>query len=753
MIARIRLAPRALLLALALSCPPALPAQAADPGTLTLDRIFSREFATERFGPARWLADGRAYTTLEPAAGGGGDVVRYEAGSGARIVLVPAARLVPAGASAPLEIEDYHWSPDARRLLVFTNTERVWRANTRGDYWVLELGSGALRKLGGEAAPSTLMFAEFSPDGTRVAYVRENDLYVEEVATGSITRLTNDGSRTTINGTFDWVHEEEFGLRDGFRWSPDGRRIAYWQLDASGVRDFYLVNNTDSLYSRIVPVQYPKAGGTNSAVRVGVVDAAGGPTRWLELPGEPRNRYVARMDWAGGSDEVVLQHLNRQQNHMRVMLGDARTGAVRTVLEERDSAWIDVVDDLRWLQGGRRFTWVSERDGWRRVYLASRDGRQAAPVTPAGVDVIGVEAVDERGGWLYYAASPDNATQRYLFRARLDGRGRAERLTPAPQAGSHAYQVAPGGGWAIHTFSRFGAPPETDLVRLPDHRVQRVLAGNAELDARVAALRRTPGEFVRVDVGGGVQLDGWVIKPADFDPARKYPVLFHVYGEPASQTVLDAWGGRDYLWHQMLAQQGYVVVSFDNRGTPAPRGRAWRKSIHGRLGVLNTADQAAAARAVRSWPFVDTARVAIWGWSGGGETSLNAIFRYPELFGTAMAVAPLTDFHYYDTIYQERYMGLPQDAVAAYREGSPLTWADRLRGNLLVVHGTGDDNVHYQNTEALVNALVAANRPFQMMAYPNRSHGIYEGRNTSRHLFELLTRYLRQHVPAGPATT
>jgi dipeptidyl-peptidase-4 len=729
-------------------------AQQSDPSLQTHERHFSsQEFTAESFSQARWIDGGAAYTKLEKSttANSKRDIVRYETATGKRSTLVGAERLIPAGQTAQLDIEDYSWSSDGQKLLVFTNSQKVWRQNTRGDFWVLELKTGKLSRLGGDAKPSTLMFAKFSPDGMRAGYVRENNLYIENLANGQITRLTSDGSRTIINGTFDWVYEEELDLRDGWRWSPDGRSIAYWQLDAEGVRDFYLINDTDDLYPKIIPIQYPKAGTTNSAGRVGVVSAEGGGTRWLDVPGDPRNNYIARMNWAANSTELVLQQLNRLQNTNRVFIGDARSGQVKNILTDRDDAWVDIQsDDIEWIESGKQFIWVSEQDGWRHVYLVSRDGGSQKLITNGAFDVITVEGVNEAGGWLYYSASPENATQRYIYRTRLDGQGKAERLTPANQPGTHTYNVSPGAGWAFHTYSTFTAPPRIELVRLPEHTTARVLVENAAIKEKLSKLKRNAVEFFRVDVADGVQLDGWIIKPPSFDPSKKYPILFHVYGEPASQTVVDRWGGARGLWHQMLAQQGYLVASVDNRGTPAPRGRAWRKSIYRQIGSLSSQDQAGAARAIGRWPYVDATRVAIWGWSGGGEGSLSAIFRYPELYGTAMAVAPVTDMRFYDTIYQERYMGLPNENAEDYKRCSPLTYADQLKGNLLVVHGTGDDNVHYQNTEALINALVAANKPFTMMAYPNRTHAISEGTNTTRHVYELLTRYLREKVPTGP---
>lgn len=726
--------------------------QTPDSTLLTLERIFSsREFAAERFGPARWVDNGAGYTTLESSTetSGGTDIVRYETATGRREILVSAARLVPAGVKSALNIDDYQWSPDRQRLLIFTNSQRVWRRNTRGDYWVLDLTTWQLRQLGGNAKPSALMFAKFSPDSRAAGYVRENNIYVEDLSSGKIIQITSDGSRTIINGTFDWVYEEEFDLRDGWRWSPDSKAIAFWQLDAAGVRDFLLINNTDSLYSFVIPVQYPKVGTTNSACRVGVVSASGGETRWLDVPGDPRNNYIARMDWAASSEEIVLQHVNRLQNTNEVMLGNARTGAVRTMITEKDSAWVDVGDDLHWLENGKQFTWVSERDGWRHVYLISRDGAKARLITPGAYDVESVQNIDEPGGWLYFIASPDNPAQRYLYRTRLDGKGGMERLTPADLRGTNSYNISPDTKWAFHNYSTIDMPRSTVLVSLPEHKVVRQLASNQKLRAKVRTLKQKSSEFFRVNIGGGGELDGWMMKPYNFDASKKYPVLFHVYGEPAGQTVLDNWGGNK-LWHLMLAQQGYIVISVDNRGTPAPRGRAWRKSVYRQIGILASQDQAAACRVIRRWPFVDSTRIGIWGWSGGGSMTLNMMFRAPELYHTGMSVAPVTDQRYYDTIYQERYMGLPGGNPDGYKNGSPVTFAHQLQGHLLLVHGTGDDNVHYQSSEALINALVKANKPFTMMAYPNRSHGIFEGQGTTRHLYELLTRYLQEHLPPGP---
>jgi dipeptidyl-peptidase-4 len=658
---------------------------------------------------------------------------------------------VPPGAADGLAIDDYAWSSDGSRLLVFTNTRKVCRDNTRGDYWVLDLGDGGrLRKLGGDGPEATLMFAKFSPDASRVAYVRANDIYVERLDTGAITRLTSDGSETTINGTSDWVYEEELGVRDAFQWSPDGAAIAFWQFDSTGVQVFTLINDTDALYPTLTRIPYPKAGTTNSAVRIGVIAAGGGPTTWMQVPGDPREHYLARLSWVDAGT-VAMHQLNRLQNRLTVFLGDTRSGTVRPLFVDESKAWVDVPADAPWIDGGRAFLWLSDRDGWRHVYRVPRDGGPPSLVTRFDADVLELAGVDEKGGWAYVVASPQNATQRYLFRSRLDGAGVPERVTPAAQPGSHAYVVSPTGTMAFHTWSMVDVPPTVDVVDLPAHRSLRPLTDVSALKAALAPVVAPPTEFLTVDVGEGVTLDGWMLRPPAFDATKKYPVIVHVYGEPASQTVTDRWGGKNHLFHRALAEAGYLVVSFDNRGTPAPKGERWRKVIYGEVGELAAREQAAAVKALAAArPYVDPSRVGIWGWSGGGSNTLGAMFLHPETFHVGVSVAPVPDKALYDTIYQERYMGTPQSNPEGYRRASSINAAERLAGKLLVIHGSGDDNVHYQGTERLVNRLVELGKPFDLMVYPNRTHAIAEGPGTTPHLYKRIARYFVEQLPAGP---
>lgn len=728
-------------------------ASGADDPLLTVGRLFgTREFDAERLPARRWSKNASTYFTLEMAASGTGtELVRHDPATGKTEVVVPAKAFVPEGAEEPLAVEGYAFSTDESRLLVFTKSRRVWRRNTRGDYWVLDLRGGTPRKLGGDAPPASMMFATFSPDGTRAAFVRENNLYVQDLATLKVTPLTADGSRTLVNGTSDWVNEEELDLRDCLRWSPDGRNVLFWQFDTSGVAEFHLIDTVVSKSPKVTSFAYPKVGEKNSATRLGVVPAAGGQARWLDLPGDPREHYLPHADWTPDGKRVVVQQFNRPQTELKVFAADPGTGKAQEVFAETDAAWLENDNPWRWLDGGKAVVWLSERVGWRHAYRLDLENGRLQPITKGEFDVMSVEAIDEAGGWLYYSASPENATQKHLFRVKLDG-SKTEQLSPDMQAGWHDYDISPDARWAVHTFSTFTTPPVVELARLGDKSAARTLADNAKLREKVAALKRPEAEFIKVPVGGGVVLDGWAVRPAKAEPNANLPLLMHVYGEPHGQTVRDAWPGPRGLWHWMLAQQGFVVASVDNRGTNVPRGRGWRKAVYRKVGIAAPAEQAAAVRELlKRWAFVDATRVGSWGWSGGGSMSLNALFRHPDLYRAAVAVAPVADQLLYDTIYQERYMGLPADNAAGYRDGSPITHAGRLRGSLLLVHGTGDDNCHYQGTERLVDELIAKGKRFEVLPYPNRTHAIREGRNTDQHLMEAMTRFLHDNLKAPHA--
>ena len=727
-----------------------LKAQNTDPSKITLEQIFrDKEFEAEDFGRIQWLNNGESYTPTDRIKYKLNDIDEFFTETGKKQVIVNADKLIPDNQSDPLKVYSYQWSQDKRYLLVFTNTRKVWRYHTRGDYWIYDTNTEKLWQVGKDLEPASLMFAEFSPQSKNVAYVYKNNLYVESLENRKIIQLTHDGSETIINGTFDWVYEEEFHLRKGFRWSPDSENIAFWQLDAEGIGTFFMINNTDSIYPKLIPIQYPKVGTTNSACKIGVVNVNSAVLKFLELPGDSRQHYIAWMEWIPDTDHVLFQHLNRQQNTIWLTEWDTKQDETKILLTEKDTAWLDVVTDFKWVNNNKQFIWISERDGWRHLYLVNRDGSDITCVSPGNFDVIKLLHADSKTGDFYYIASPDNPTQRYLYHANFNKISKPHLINPEKEAGTHEYDISPNGKYAIHKYSAINVPPRQELVRLPSNEVVRVMVNNSKLEQKVLNLDIGKIEFFRVNIADDVELDGWAIFPADFNPSKKYPVLFFVYGEPWNQTVLDKWFGSRHLWHLLISQKGYIVMSVDNRGTPSPRGREWRKMVYGKIGTLASLDQAAALRfLLAERKYMDAERIAIWGWSGGGSMSLNMIFRYPELYHTAMSVAPVPNQLLYDTIYQERYMGLPKDNMDAFTNGSPITHAKNLKGNLLLVHGTGDDNVHYQGSELLINELIRHNKPFTMMAYPNRSHSIREGENTTLHLRSLLTRYLQENMPA-----
>jgi dipeptidyl-peptidase-4 len=714
--------------------------------------LFGRNTVSAQTFGHHWTADGFHYYSTRD-----GQISAVDARDGSAKVMVSAAMLTPPGKAA-ISVRRFSLSADGQKVLINTNTKKVWRFDTRGDYWVYDVAAKTLTQVGKERPASSLMFAKLSPDGSKVAYVSEHNIFVETLSTGVVKQLTADGTRKLINGTFDWVYEEELNCRDGFRWSPDGKAIAYWQIDASKIKDYLMLNTTDTEYPQAIPVEYPVSGQDPSSCKIGVVSVDGGKTTWLNIPGDAVQHYIPRMEWAN-ADAVILQQLNRAQTESIVYLANYKTGAVKALMDEKDNAWIDVKSEWNggnpfasdptgweWMDKGKAFLWASEKDGWRHLYRVGMDGKETL-LTPGDYDVIEINLVDEASGYIYITASPQNPTQQYLYKVKITG-GLLERVTPENQPGTHGYEISPNGKLALHNFSNIYTPPVSEVVSLPDNK--HISGDNIVVDA--GNKPKEAAEFFRVKTVDGIDIDGWVKKPSNFDPTKKYPVVFMVYGEPAEQTATDTYGAdRNFLYRGNMANDGYVYISVDNRGAPAPRGREWRKAIYKKIGIVNIRDQAMAAKEILKWNYIDSSRVAVWGWSGGGSSTLNLMFQYPEIYKTGIAVAAVGDQFTYDNVYQERYMGVPTDDAgrAFFKAGSPITYAKNLKGNLLYIHGTGDDNVHYKNAEELINELVKYNKQFQLMSYPNRTHGISEGEGTRLHLATLFTQYLKEHCPPG----
>jgi dipeptidyl-peptidase 4 len=715
---------------------------------LVLSVSFS-SFAQFRPKDVDWVKEGDAYLTVKD-----GDLVKISLPSNREEVLVSKSMFTPKGQTSPLKFNIYSFSADNSKMLIFTNTAKVWRYNTRGDYWVYDIRKNNLFQVGTSRPSQSLMFAKLSPDAKSVAYVSEHNLYVEDLASHAVKALTKDGTRKLINGTFDWVYEEEFDCRDGFRWSPDSKNIAFWQVDATKIRDYYMLNTTDSVYSRVIPVEYPKVGEAPSPVKIGVVNVNNAAIKWMDLPGDPRQHYLPVMEWADNANELVVQQLNRKQNESRLFYVNAATGAARNFYTENDKAWIDIksrwADDPMgwdWLNNGKDFLWVSEKDGWRHIYRISRDGKKETLLTKGNYDISTVSAIDEKGNYVYFMASPENATELYLYRTRLDETGSLEKVTPEGTKGTHDYNIGPNARFATHSFSSYNTYPATEWISLPDHKP--LDAGNS-----IASHLRTDSkrdvQYFTITTDDNITVDAWMVKPANFDSTKKYPLVLYVYGEPGSATVANRFGvQREFLYNGSLANDGYFYVSVDNRGTPSLKGSAWRKSIYQQLGRLNIRDMAMATKKLLERPYFDKSRVAVWGWSGGGSSTLNLMFQYPEIFKTGISIAAVDNLLFYDNIYEERYMGLPQEDKEPYVKGSPIYYAKNLQGNLLVVHGTGDDNVQYDNAEALINELVKYNKQFQFMPYPNRTHSLREGEGTMKHLQTLYTDFLRKNCPGG----
>lgn len=716
--------------------------------------------AAQNRGKINWTADGNSYNKVKD-----GNIIQIDPVTEEETIVISKAKITDPATNKALVPQSYEFNINYTRVLIFTNTVKVWRYNTMGDYWLYDILADKLTKIGKSLPTQSLMFAKFSPDGKNVAYVSEHNVFSEDISTGEITKLTRDGTRKLINGTFDWAYEEEFGCRDGFRWSPDGTMIAFWQVDATKIKDYYMLNTTDSNYSQVIPVEYPKVGEAPSAVKIGVVNVNTKRTKWMNIEGDAQQNYLPRMEWSG-KKELVVQQLNRKQQESKLLYCNVVDGSAVTFWAENSSAWVDLnADDpsgWNWINNGKEFIWVSEKDGWRHIYKISRDGQAEVKLTTGPYDIDEIKCIDEVNNLIYFTASPYNATQLYLYKLNIEKPSLLNRIfngknitkeefdpvSAHGRDGIHGYQISPNGKFAYHTYSSHNTAPVKEWLRLPQNEPlnqAKSIEATAKIDSTVDV------EFVKINTDDLITLNAWINKPKNFDSTKKYPVVFYVYGEPAASTVKDAYGAQNnFLYKGDIREDGYIQVTIDNRGSPVLKSAAWRKSIYRKIGDVNINDMAKGfTKLLEMKPYMDKERTAVWGWSGGGSSTLHLLFRHPDLFQTGIAIAAVSNQLFYDNIYQERYMGLPQENREDFINGSPVTYAKNLKGNLLYIHGTGDDNVHFSNAELLVNELIKYNKQFQYMAYPNRTHSISEGAGTFQHLSTLYTNYLRQHCPPG----
>ena len=696
-----------------------------------------------------WTPDGLGY--YEFKAGG---IVKVDPKTDAETTVISKEALTPAGSENALRVQSFDYSADKSKVLLFTNTAKVWRYNTRGDYWVMNTTANKLTQLGKGLPAQSLMFAKFSPDSKSVAYVSEHNIYSEDLTSGIIKKLTTDGTRKLINGTFDWVYEEEFNCRDGFRWSPDSKQIAFWKIDATKIRDYYMLNTTDSVYSHVIPVEYPKVGESPSPAYLNVVEVSSGNVRKMNIEGDPQQHYLTRMEWTG-PNELIVQQLDRKQQESKLIYCKVSDGSSSTFWAENDDAWVDLNTDnpvgWNWINQGKEFLWISEKDGWRHIYKISRDGRSVTLLTKGSYDIGTMKAVDEVNNYIYFTASPKNATQLYLYRVHINTAGLredAEMLSSNKLIGTHDYDISPNAKIAFHSFSNHNTPNVSEWITLPDNRPfssAKSIASNIKTDATKNI------EYLQVTTEDNIVLDAWINKPKNFDPTKKYPVVLYVYGEPAATTTDDVYGGQNnFLYMGDMGTDGYVQVAVDNRGTPALKGAQWRRAIYRKIGVVNIRDMAMGMKKLLATnAYMDKNRVAVWGWSGGGSSTLSLMFNYPDIFKTGISVSAVTNLLNYDNIYEERYMGIPQESMDDYIKGSPITNVKGLQGKLLFIHGSGDDNVHFDNAEMLLNALIKNNKQFEFMEYPNRTHSISEGPGTRLHLSKLYTEFLRRNCEPG----
>ncbi|MBF9253228.1 S9 family peptidase [Pontibacter sp. 172403-2] len=718
----------------------ALVAQAQQKKDITLEDIYKNgAFRAESVYGVNWMKDGQYYSSMVPDEQNRVyDIVKYNVTTGKPVsTIIEGEDLKPEGSNTPIQFDDYTFSSDEKKVLFATETEPIYRRSSKANFYVYDISTKKLTELsnGGKQ-----LYATFSPDGKRVAFARDNNMFFVDLSNMKETQITTDGKlNSIINGYSDWVYEEEFSFAQGFHWAPDGSKIAFYTFDETKVPEYNLQMWGD-LYPQDYRYKYPKAGEANSTVKVSVYNLNNGKTVKMDT-GSETDIYIPRIKWTQDPNLLSIQKMNRLQNTLEILHANATTGKTDLVLRETDKAYIDVTDDLTYLQDGKHFIHSSEKDGYNHLYLYKMDGKLVRQITDGNWEVSEFLGYDEKNNRLYYMSTEVSPLQRHLYSISSKGKHK-KRLSEKP--GTHNINLSPDFKYYLDYYTSADTPLVVSLHTAKDGKLIKVLEDNEELREKLAQYDIAQKDFFTMNTADGTKLNGWMIKPTDFDPNKKYPVLMFVYGGPGSQTVTDSWGGNDFLWYQVLADKGLIVVSVDNRGTGA-RGADFKKLTYANLGKYEIQDQIEAAKWLGKQPFVDADRIGIWGHSFGGYMTLLGLTKGDGVFRAGISVAPVTNWRFYDSIYTERYLKTPQENPEGYDQNSPLMFADKLKGDLLLIHGTGDDNVHFQNSVEMEDALIAANKQFDSFYYPNRNHGIYGG-NTLLHRFTMMTNFLEDHL-------
>lgn len=705
---------------------------AQDVKPIEFEHLFDGTFSPNSVQNVRWMNDGDYYSATKE-----NKIIKYHMVDGTEQVIFDGNNFEGTDDETPFQIQGYQFSADEKKLLLKTDVEQIWRRSTRENYYVYDIQNESLSKL--VQSGEKQQYAELSPAGDRAAFVRENNLYWVDLATGSVTQITEDGAfNKVINGAADWVYEEEFGFAKAWFWSPEGNKIAFYRFDEERVQEFFMTGWGD-LYPEKISFKYPKAGEENSIVSIHVYHLNSGETVPMDVGEEP-NQYIPRINWTKDNNLLAIRRMNRLQNTMDLLFANASTGDSEVIMTEKSETWLDVNDDLYFLQNGEQFITTSDRDGYNHVYLYNMEGKQLEQVTSGNWDVTDLIGHHEKTYRLYYVSTEESPLERHLYNIRIDGK---KKNKLSKEKGWHRINMSRDFKYYIDTWSDFNKPPVVTLYRDNGRKV-RTIEENKALSTKLNEYAYREKEFMNFEVNG-TTLNAYMIKPVDFNKSKKYPVLMYVYGGPGSQTVTRSFGsGQRPMWHQYLANQGYIIVSVDNRGTGG-RGRDFKKQTYKWLGKYETEDQIAVAKKLAALPYVDADRIGIWGWSYGGYMSSLALAEGNDIFSAVVAVAPVTDWRFYDTIYTERFMQTPQLNPEGYDAGSPLKKAGQIKGNYLLIHGTADDNVHYQNSVKMMDALINADVDFETMIYPNKNHGIYGG-NARHHLYRHMSNFILENL-------